>query len=291
MAEKSIIAWTDNTFNPWMGCHKVSAGCKHCYAETLTKGRMGRPGLWGANGTRARTGKAIWAKPYAWNRQAEKEQRRIRVFVASLADVFETHPAQQAEMQEWRDDLWALIRECPNLDFQLLTKRPENIESMLPADWAGGYDNVWLGTSIEDNRVAYRGEILTQIPAIVHFVSYEPAIGSLDDLDLLHIEWLIVGGESGPGHRKLDLGWCYDIKARCAAHKTAFFFKQDSGHRTEMRIDALGEIFRDYPLDARIMDPATAEQVTPWRPYASMDRGRPAYEVDVKAQTEDEVMA
>ena len=146
-----------------------------------------------------------------------------------------------------------VIRENPWLDFQLLTKRPENIARMLPDDWdtafAGHrcYPNVWLGTSIEDNRVAERGAILTQTRAVVHFVSYEPAIGPLDKLPLDGIEWMIVGGESGPGHRKLDLDWARDMQERCSSYRQAFFFKQVAGHHTEMGIDALGQVYRDYP--------------------------------------------
>jgi protein gp37 len=248
MAYKTLIAWTDHTFNPWMGCHKVSDGCKHCYAETLVKNRMGRAGVWGANGVRQRT-KGPWRKVRAWAKEAEAEQSVHRVFCASLADVFEDYPGPN----EWRPDVWEIIRESPWLDFQLLTKRPENIARMLPDDWDTAfpghdfYPNVWLGTSIEDNRVAGRGPILTSVPALVHFVSYEPAVGPLDELNLEGIEWMIVGGESGPGHRKLDLRWARSMRARCAESGTAFFFKQDSGPRTEMGIDALGEVIREYP--------------------------------------------
>lgn len=251
MAFKTAIAWTDHTFNPWMGCAKVSQGCKNCYALTLTRDRMGLD-VWGPNGRRQRTA-APWKKIEGWHRQAESEQRVRRVFCASLADVFEDHPGPN----EWRDDVWALIRRMPWFDFQILTKRPENIERMLPDDWGEGWPNVWLGTSIEDNRVADRGPILTAVPAIVHFVSYEPAIGPLDELDLDGIDWMIVGGESGPGYRPMDLDWARDMRRRCAEHSVGktvpcsapvpFFFKQNAAHRTEMGIDALGEIVREYP--------------------------------------------
>jgi len=242
LAEKSLIAWTDNTFNPWMGCHKVSQGCTNCYAETLITKRMGKPGLWGANGVRQRT-KGPWTKVPRWNKEARDRGAPLRVFTASLADVFEDYPGPN----EWRDDLWDLIRDNHWLDFQLLTKRPENLERMLPEDWGEGWPNVWLGTSIEDNRVVERATLLTSVPAIVHFVSYEPAIGPVDELDLTDIEWLICGGESGPGYRPMDLQWARDIQLRCAVWETAFFFKQNAAPRTEMGIDALGAIYRDYP--------------------------------------------
>lgn len=242
MGYTTAIAWTDHTFNPWMGCHKVSAGCKHCYAETLVKNRMGLPGIWGPEGIRQRT-KTPWRKVEGWNSEARAEGRPHRVFCASLADVFEDEAGPNA----WRDDVWDLIRDCTWLDFQILTKRPENIKRMLPDDWGSGWPNVWLGTSIEDNRVAWRGRVLTAVPAIVHFVSYEPAIGPLDRLPLDHIEWVIVGGESGPGYRPMDLAWARDMRRRCDATGTYYFFKQDAAPRTEMGIDALGEIVREWP--------------------------------------------
>lgn len=225
-----------------MGCHKVSAGCKHCYAETLTKNRMGID-VWGLHGPRRRTGKAVWARPYTWNRAAEQEGRPHRVFCASLADIFEDEPGPN----EWRQDVFDVIRETPWLDYQLLTKRPENLEWMLPDDWGQGWPNVWLGTSIEDNWVGQRSKALTSIPAQVHFISYEPAIGAFDRVSLDHIEWLIVGGESGPGYRRMNLDWARSARRRCEEENVAFFFKQNHGHRTEMGIDALGEVVRDYP--------------------------------------------
>jgi protein gp37 len=247
MADSTLIAWTDHTFNPWMGCHKVSQGCTHCYAETLVKNRMGKSGVWGADGIRQRT-KGPWKNVPKWNRQAAADVTPHRVFCASLADVFEDYPGPN----EWRADLWPLIRDNWWLDFQILTKRPENIARMLPDDWdtefeTPYYPHVWLGTSIEDNRVAHRAFDLTANAAHVHFVSYEPAIGPLDELQLQNLDWIIVGGESGPGHRDMDLDWARDMQDRCRAPGIAFFFKQNSGPRTEMGIDALGAVYRDYP--------------------------------------------
>jgi protein gp37 len=243
VGERTAIAWTDSTFNPWLGCARVSQGCVHCYAETLVKNRMKKPELWGHAGVRQRT-KTPWRNVAKWNAEARLAQEPSRVFCASLADVFEDEAGPNA----WRPDVWELIRESLWLDFQLLTKRPENIERMLPDDWGEGWPNVWLGTSIEDNRVAERGEILTSVPALIHFVSYEPAIGPLDRLALDDIEWMIVGGESGPGYRPMDLAWAQDMRRRCDEAGIAYFFKQDAAPRTEMGIDALGEIVREYPL-------------------------------------------
>lgn len=177
MAEFSRISWTDYTFNPWTGCLKVSKGCKHCYAEAWAK-RVGRD-LFGAVAKRTRTTKSVWAKPPVYNRLAAAgdlmpDGRRVRrVFCASLADVFEDAPGPNG----WRADVFDLIRACPWLDWQLLTKRPENIAAMLPADWGEGWPNVWLGTSIEDREVVDRARTLAAVPAFRRFVSYEPALG------------------------------------------------------------------------------------------------------------------
>jgi protein gp37 len=157
MAAQSKIEWTDSTFNPWVGCAKIArpggaaSACDFCYAESWAK-RSGQV-KWG-NNPRRRTTTDYWKKPLSWNAQALDFQRvhgrRQRVFCASLADVFDN----QADRQ-WRTDLFALIRECDQLDWQLLTKRPQNIRKMLPSDWGKGYANVWLGTTTEDAR-AYR---------------------------------------------------------------------------------------------------------------------------------------
>jgi protein gp37 len=257
MGDTTAIAWTDHTFNPWLGCHKVSQGCTHCYAERLV-GRMSKswdgPKLWGLHGPRRRTSASIWSKPRRWNDDAAIAGVPAKVFCASLADVFEDEPGPN----EWRPDVFRLIRETPWLDWQLLTKRPQNIARMLPDDWSvESYPNVWLGTSIEDNRVIERAYHLVRVPAHVHFVSYEPAIGPVDELSLYGIEWLIAGGESGPGYRPMDLDWVRDIRRRCEEgwmphgarerRETAFFFKQSAAPRTEMGIELDGEIVRNYP--------------------------------------------
>ena len=246
MGDQTAIAWTDRTWNPWMGCQRVSQGCIHCYAETLTKTRM-KIEVFGSTGLRRRTGKAVWARPRTWNRNAAAQHRPERVFCASLADVFEDAPGPN----EWREEVWQVIRKAPWLDFQLLTKRPENIAKMLPDDWAdnvfGYWPNVWLGTSIEDNRVAERAPVLTGVPAIVHFVSYEPAIGPADEMPLEGLEWVIFGGESGPGFRPMKLEWAQDMWDRCKQEEVAFFYKQSAAFRTETGIRALGRIVREYP--------------------------------------------
>lgn len=253
MGDVTKIAWTDRTFNPWMGCTKVSAGCTHCYAETLTTVRMGLR-VWGPRAQRQVT-KSPWQNVRKWDREAragavgaDGQRGRLLVFTGSLMDVFEDRP----EVEAARRDMWDLIRSSPGLHFQLLTKRPENIRRFLPASWGEGWPNVWLGTSIEDMRVAVRADVLREIPAVVRFISFEPALGPLDDLDLTGIDWLIYGGESGPGFRPEGTPgnpkvWARRMRARCRAAGVAFFHKQSSAPRTEMGIELDGEIVREFP--------------------------------------------
>jgi protein gp37 len=134
------------------------------------------------------------------------------------------------------------------MHFQVLTKRPERIADNLPSDWGQGWPNVWLGTSIEDMRVAGRADYLRKIPAAVRFVSYEPALGSLADLDLTGLDWVIYGGESGPGYRPENKDWAREMHRKCSASGVAFFHKQSAGHRTEMGIELDGKIVREFPL-------------------------------------------
>ena len=250
MSTKTKIAWTDSTWNLAWGCVKVSAGCTNCYAENLAdhglrayrqEGEV--VGVWGPNRPRRTFGASHWAEPLKWERAAAKAGLRHRVFCSSMTDVFLDDPTIDGE----REKLWPLIQRTPNLDWQLLTKRPERIAECLPANWGDGWPNVWLGTSIEDNRVAHRGDYLRQVPAVVRFVSYEPAIGPLDQLDLTGIDWVIYGGESGPGRRPEDKQWARDMRDRCHANDVAFFHKQSAGYRTEMGIELDGKIIREFP--------------------------------------------
>ena len=244
--ENTRISWTDHTFNPWIGCVRVSAGCVHCYAEDFVVNRLRRPDVWGPESERWVTSRANWAKPRTWDRRARREGVRQRVFCASLADVFELHPALEAP----RTALWELIADTPALDWQLLTKQPENIASLLPPDWGDGWPNVWLGASIEDMRVAERAALLAAVPARVRFISYEPALGPLDDLPLAGIDWVIYGAESGPDRRPEDKAWARSMRDRCRAAGIAFWHKQ-SAHRRPGRGVALdGRRIHEWPASA-----------------------------------------
>lgn len=143
MAETTGISWTNHTFNPWIGCQKVSAGCANCYAEKerITKIRESQTGLplWGADSHRQMMADSTWEKPHTWNRKAQRDGTRHRVFCASLADIFEDNP----QIVDERQRLFDVIRATPNLDWQILTKRPENVGRFLPNGYWG---NVWLGT-------------------------------------------------------------------------------------------------------------------------------------------------
>lgn len=253
MAETTLIAWTDHTANIWMGCLKVSAGCEKCYAETLTKNRMGLE-VWGpAKTTRRQFVKSTMAHVRAWDREARAAGQSARVFCMSLGDFFEDHP----DANRFRPAAWDLIRECDALDWQILTKRPERVAEYLPADWGAGWDHVWLGTSIEDARVAHRAVTLAAVPAKTRFLSYEPAIGPLAQaVNLAGIHWVIYGGESGPGYRPEGTPadpklWARDMRARCQAEGVAYFHKQSAAWRTEIGIELDGVIVRDYPRPRR----------------------------------------
>ena len=242
--ENSNIEWTHHTFNAWIGCTKVSPGCTHCYAETLMDTRYGRV-KWGPGQTRSRTSAANWNKPRQWNRAAEGAAERPRVFCASLADWLDGEVPLQ-----WLAELMDLIRETPNLDWLLLTKRSQNFDRLGDAmiyadqdtrywlaDWSGGEapHNVWVGTTVEDQqRADERIPLLLGIPAKVRFLSCEPLLESINLKSSIGnqqsaIHWIICGGESGPGARPMDPMWARSLRDQCQAGEAAFLFKQWGG--------------------------------------------------------------
>lgn len=275
MAENSTIEWTTHTFNPWLGCTKVSPGCQNCYAEALMDKRYGKV-KWGKGQPRKLTSDSNWKQPIKWNRAALNAKcgdcdpciagqpcaigARPRVFCASLADWLdgEVHI-------EWLARLLKLIHDTPNLDWLLLTKRPENFFERFKGvvghfcrgqkgnsaiagmsdwsfDWAGGYNmpkNVWIGTTVEDQKRAdERIPELLEIPARIRFLSVEPMLEGIDfrwligcdDFGPLEykegIHWAIFGGESGPGARPLDVEWIRDGVRQCKAAGVRAFVKQ-----------------------------------------------------------------
>jgi len=238
MAENSNIEWCDHTFNPWIGCTKVSPGCDHCYAEQRMDTRLHRV-KWGVGAPRQRT--KTWGDPKRWNDGHDvffaQHGRRQRVFCASLADVFdnEVPPA-------WRAELFALICLTPHLDWLLLTKRIGNVPKMLeqpgmPKD--GLPANVWIGATVVNQEEADRDvPKLLQVPAAVRFLSIEPMLGPIN-LDEFHptrepampklldgIDWVICGGESGPKARPMHPDWPRGLRDQCEAAGVHFLFKQ-----------------------------------------------------------------
>ena len=222
MGENSKISWTDDTFNPWIGCTKVGPGCDNCYAATQDSYRGWTPEGWGAGKPRRRT-TASWKSPPRWNREAEKAGKRRRVFCASLADVFDNEVPD-----EWRDDLFALIRATPWLDWILLTKRIGNAEKMLPVDWGLGYANVWLCATVVNQQEYDRDwPKLRDTPAMVRGLSVEPQLGPVLLLDEHRPDWVISGAESGRGRRPYETDWARLLRDQCAVRDVAFFYKQN----------------------------------------------------------------
>lgn len=227
MAQQSAISWTDATFNPWIGCTKVSTGehgaCNLCYAERDNNRRGWVPG-WGPGVPRRRTAPSNWKQPIKWNRQAAERGMPLRVFCASLADVFDNEVPH-----EWRMDLWELIRATPNLRWLLLTKRIGNAWKMLPKEWP--LPNAGLGATIvtqdEWNRDYPK---LAALPAAFHFVSDEPTLARIDIGDA-RPDWIITGGESGPGFRPLNMDHVRSMRDQCARNGIAFHHKQNGGIR------------------------------------------------------------
>ncbi|MBT2326064.1 phage Gp37/Gp68 family protein [Variovorax paradoxus] len=248
MSSNSKIEWTDHTFNPWIGCTRISPGCDGCYAAVSTPARAMKV-IWGATEPRHRTAPSTWKQPLAWHRGHEaffaQHGRRQRVFCASLADVFDN-----AVDPQWREDLFALIRECENLDWLLLTKRIGNVASMLP--WKGEaehWPHVRIGITLTSQAELERDLLKLIALGGPNFVSAEPLLGPLDftaeyftkklgsypfkglpsehRTRLIHlVDWLIVGGESGPHARPMHRDWARSLRDQCGDAGVQFFFKQ-----------------------------------------------------------------
>lgn len=267
MAADTGISWSDSTFNPWIGCTKVSPACDHCYAERLMEHRMHRV-KWGAGMPRARTSPSNWKTPLYWEKQHNAfmlaHGRRQRVFCASLADVFDNEVPSQ-----WRTDLFRLIADTPHLDWLLLTKRIGNARDMieeavdsndLPV-WP--WSHVWLGSTVVNQEEADRDvPKLLATPAAVRFLSIEPMLGPVNLVRVqmrlrpanfdgpevngytapleapCGVDWVIAGDESGPHARPSDLDWYRSLKDQCQAAGVAFHMKQicERGNPTLMEL-------------------------------------------------------
>jgi len=276
MAENSKIAWTDSTFNPWIGCTRVSPGCDHCYAEAQdARKRWGKTTHWGPGVPRMRTSASNWKQPLRWNRLAETQtgkSGRWLVFCASLADVFDNEVPE-----EWRHDLFDLIGKTPNLTWLILTKRIGNVAK------CGAYvypnrtvrPNVWLGASVGNQEEADRDiPKLLATPAAKRFVSYEPALGPVDFQPFLSqiephgihgkraLDWIIVGGESAQGGAKarpFDIAWARSTVEQCKAAGVACFVKQLGSwvvqeHAVFGVHDRAGADPAEWPEDLRVQE-------------------------------------
>ena len=248
----SKIRWTDDTWNAITGCTEITEGCDHCYARVIAEK---------FRSTAFPNGFDPTYKPHKLSEPARKRQPR-RFFVNSLSDMH-----HEAWTTEQVDSMYDVMLDNPRHDYLVLTKRPQAMARyFLGADARLGNGeqgwlvrrglaevpgHIWLGCTIELDKYAFRARHLRRIPAVVRFLSCEPLLGPLPSLDLTGIAWVIVGGESGnnsPDFRPMDLAWATDLWRRCQDSGVAFFGKQDSGRRTELRPDFLGLLVEEFPL-------------------------------------------
>jgi len=215
MAGKSKIEWTDATWNPTMGCTKVSPGCKHCYAERIAKRlkAMGVPGY--ERGFELSIHSNLLDRPLRWRKPR-------MVFVNSMSDLF------HEDVPEWFiQSVFAIMHKASWHTFQILTKRSGRLAELAQKlDWA---ENIWMGVSVENEDYLFRVDDLRKTEAKIKFLSLEPLLGPLPRLDLEGIDWVIVGGESGPNARPMDIGWVREIRDKCLEAGIPFFFKQWGG--------------------------------------------------------------
>lgn len=263
--KNSLISWCHHTLNSWVGCAKVSAECKNCYAAAIDK-RAGND-----FSMRRRT-KRFRADAIRFNKEAESAGKMAIVFSNSMSDVFDpTVP------REWRDDVWDVVRSTPNLYWMLVTKRPHLIleRNMLPDDWGNGYHNVWLGTtcgSLKRYRCRHTKRMMTgedrvkalqAIPCTVRFISAEPLLEDVSNIDLKGIHWVAVGGESGPewDHegRFMSLNDAMKLHDRCKRAGIRFLFKQVSHVHSERGRNALS--LHLARRDRKLIDPMTCELI------------------------------
>lgn len=244
MGTETNIQWTQNTWNPWHGCKKVSSGCKFCYMFRDKE-------KYGQNGSVVLRSKTKFNDPLKW-----KDPKLV--FTCSWSDWF------IEDADAWRDEAWAIIKATPHLTYQILTKRPERILDHLPADWGEGYDNVWLGVSIEDQDNVGRLAILEKVPAKIKFISFEPLIGSITNNFVGMVDWIIVGGESGndTGHwryRPCQIEWIdiiVDSYKQNPLKDTKIFVKQLGTHLSKLfqMSDTHGGNIEDIPQYLRIRE-------------------------------------
>jgi protein gp37 len=235
LAGNSSIEWTEATWNPVTGCNKVSDGCKHCYAERMAKRlfAMGNPRY--ENGFNVTLHPDLVDTPRKWIKPR-------KIFVNSMSDLF-----HKEIPLEFIQKVFKTMNDTPQHSYQVLTKRPERIVEL--SSRLIFTPNIWIGTSVENNKVIERIDYLRKVPAEIRFLSCEPLLGPLDSLNLEDIHWVIVGGESGPGARPMEADWVRSIRNQCIQQKVAFFFKQWGGvqkHRFGRVLD--NRTYDEYPF-------------------------------------------
>jgi protein gp37 len=232
--DRSKIEWTEVTWNPVTGCDRISAGCDNCYALTLAKRlkAMGAP-KYQNDGHPVTSGPGFGVTIHPATLDAPRAWRAPRtVFVNSMSDLFHARVPL-----EFIAEVFAVIAETPRHTYQLLTKRPARVRKL--ADALTWPPNLWLGVSIEDDSVTHRLDDLKDVPAALRFLSCEPLLGPLPSLDLADIDWVIVGGDSGPGARTIEAAWVTEIRDQCLASDVPFFFKQWGGRNPKSNGRAL----------------------------------------------------
>lgn len=239
----TTIEWTDATWNPVTGCDRTSPGCDNCYAMTLAKRlkAMGQPHYQrDGDPDTSGPGFAVTIHPDHLDRPLRWRKPQL-VFVNSMSDLFHTQVPW-----DFIEEVWATMAATPRHTYQILTKRPQRMVRVLAERTI--LPNVWLGTSIESDRYTFRADYLRRTPAAVRFLSCEPLLGPLPSLDLAGIDWVIIGGESGPGARPIDPDWVRDIRDRCVEAGVAFFFKQWGGRTPKANGRLLdGRTWDEYP--------------------------------------------
>lgn len=239
MAAKSPIEWTESTWNPVTGCTKISDGCKNCYAEKLAKRlkAMGQANY--KNGFKLTLQPEMLERPLSW----KKPQT---IFVNSMSDLF-----HEDVPLDYIQKVFNVMAQAVWHNFQILTKRSERLKEFnRELNWR---NHIWMGVSVENEKVIHRIDDLRETDAHIKFLSIEPLLGGLPKLDLLGIDWVIVGGESGPKARLMKEEWVLEIKEQCEDQKVPFFFKQWGGVRKhETGRTLLGKIWDNMPKKARI---------------------------------------
>lgn len=240
MSSLSSIEWTEATWNPVTGCSKVSQGCKHCYAERMAKRltAMGSPRY--VNGFNVTLQHDLIDAPYKWNKPR-------KVFVNSMSDLF-----HEEVPLEFIQKVFKTMNDTPQHTYQILTKRSARVAEL--ANSLSWTPNIWMGTSVENDSVLNRIDDLRKVPAHIRFLSCEPLLGPLYNMDLIGIHWVIVGGESGPKSRPMKEEWAWDIKEQCDKENVAFFFKQWGGiqkHKTGRLLK--DSLYEEYPKEVQMI--------------------------------------